>query len=185
MLVSTTEKLIFVGSFLWMMQWGTRVTSVAIQCSILTSKERHLEDAVSVLLSGLRQSICLRHHLDITVVHRGLKREGAVGFCTVMDCDHRPREFLIEMETTLSEDLYCQTLLHELWHVYQHVIGTLRDKRGVRYWKNIDSDHLSYQDQPWEQEAQQMEIKLYNCYLGLGPKSHGTGTPFPNRLTSS
>ena len=43
-------------------------------------------------------------------------------FCTVMDCDHRPREFLIEMETTLSEDLYCQTLLHELWHVYQHVI---------------------------------------------------------------
>ena len=66
-----------------------------------------------------------RHHLDITVVHRGLKREGAVGFCTVMDCDHRPREFLIEMETTLSEDLYCQTLLHELWHVYQHVIGTL------------------------------------------------------------
>ena len=126
-----------------------------------------------------------RHHLDITVVHRGLKREGAVGFCTVMDCDHRPREFLIEMETTLSEDLYCQTLLHELWHVYQHVIGTLRDKRGVRYWKNIDSDHLSYQDQPWEQEAQQMEIKLYNCYLGLGPKSHGTETPFPNRLTSS
>ena len=58
-----------------------------------------------------------KHHLDITVVHRGLKREGALGFCTVMDCDHRPREFLIEMETTLSEDLYCQTLLHELWHV--------------------------------------------------------------------
>ena len=26
-----------------------------------------------------------KHHLDITVVHRGLKREGAVGFCTVMD----------------------------------------------------------------------------------------------------
>ena len=92
------------------------------------------------------------------MVHRGLKREGAVGFA-VMDCDHRPREFLIEMET-LSEDLYCQTLLHELRYVYQHVIGTLRDKRGVRYWKNIDSDHLSYQDQPWEQEVQQMEIKL-------------------------
>ena len=76
------------------------------------------------------------HHLDITVAHRGLKREGAQGFCTVMDCDHRPREFLIEMETTLSEELYCQTLLHELWHVYQHVSGSLRDKRGVRHWKN-------------------------------------------------
>jgi hypothetical protein len=28
--MTTTEKLIFVGSFLWMMQWGTRVTSLAI-----------------------------------------------------------------------------------------------------------------------------------------------------------
>ena len=44
-----------------------------------------------------------RHHLDITVVHRGLKREGALGFCTVTDCDHRPREFLIEMETLTFE----------------------------------------------------------------------------------
>ena len=42
------------------------------------------------------------HHLDITVAHRGLKREHAQGFCTVMDCDHRPREFLIEIETTLQ-----------------------------------------------------------------------------------
>ena len=41
------------------------------------------------------------HHLDITVAHRGLKREHAQGFCTVMDCDHRPREFLIEMELLL------------------------------------------------------------------------------------
>ena len=68
----------------------------------------------------------------------------------------------------------------ELWHVYQHVKGTLRDKRGVRYWKDVNSDHLSYEDQPWEHEAREMERKLYHCYLGLGPESHGRGTPFPN-----
>ena len=123
------------------------------------------------------------HHLTIDVVHRGMKREHAIGFCTVMDCDSRPREFLIEMETTLSEDLYCQTLLHELWHVYQHVTGSLRDKRGVRYWKDVNSDDLSYEEQPWEIEAREMEKKLYHCYLGLGPESFGRGTPFPNRLT--
>jgi|TARA_Y100000022_G_scaffold164161_1_gene148020 hypothetical protein len=116
------------------------------------------------------------HHLDITVAHRGLKREGAQGFCTVMDCDHRPREFLIEMETTLSEELYCQTLLHELWHVYQHVSGSLRDKRGVRHWKNVNADDLSYEDQPWEHEAMEMEKKLYNDYIGV--------KTFPNRLTN-
>ena len=125
------------------------------------------------------------HHLDITVAHRGLKREHAQGFCTVMDCDHRPREFLIEMETTLKEQDYITVLLHELWHVYQHVNGSLRDKRGVRHWKNVDSNTLAYKDQPWEHEAVDMEMKLYNCYMGLGPKSFGKGTPFPNRLTIS
>ena len=28
--MNTTEKLIFIASFMYMMQWGTRVTSVAI-----------------------------------------------------------------------------------------------------------------------------------------------------------
>ena len=125
------------------------------------------------------------HHITLDVVHRGMKREHAMGFCTVTDCDHRPREFLIEIETTLSEDLYCQTLLHELWHVYQHVIGSLRDKRGVRYWRDVNSDHLSYEDQPREHEAREMERKLYHSYLGLGPKSFGRGTAWPNRLTNS
>jgi len=105
------------------------------------------------------------HHLDITVAHRGLKREHALGFCTVMDCDYRPRDFLIEMETTLEEEQYITVLLHELWHVWQHVNGSLRDKRGVRHWKNIDSDYLSYEDQPWEHEAEKMEKILYNEYI--------------------
>ena len=117
------------------------------------------------------------HHLDITVAHRGLKREHAQGFCTVMDCDHRPREFLIEMETTLNEEQYVTVLLHELWHVWQHVNGSLRDKRGVRHWKNVDADHLSYEDQPWEHEAEKMEKVLYNDYIGV--------KTFSNRLTNS
>ena len=28
--MTTSEKLIFIASFMWMMQWGTRVTSIAI-----------------------------------------------------------------------------------------------------------------------------------------------------------
>ena len=29
--MTATEKLIFIASFVWMLNWGTRVTSVAIQ----------------------------------------------------------------------------------------------------------------------------------------------------------
>ena len=124
-----------------------------------------------------------RHKLQIAVHHRGLLREGAYGFCTVMDSDYRPREFEIEMHNKLNIDDYTSTLLHELWHVYQHVKGDLKDKGEKRYWKGTDHSHTDYSNQPWEVEAREMERKLYNCYLGLGPKSHGKGTPFPNRLT--
>ena len=106
-----------------------------------------------------------RHHLDVTIQHRGLKREGAFGFCSVQDYDSRPRDFLIELHTNMDEDLYIQTLLHELWHMYQHVIGKLRDKRGVRLWKGIDYSNTDYEDQPWEQEAHTMEEVLYSDFL--------------------
>jgi hypothetical protein len=119
------------------------------------------------VVEWFKQKYIPNHHLDITVSHRGLKREAAIGFCSVTDCDHHPREFLIEMETTLSVDDYISTLLHELWHVYQHVKGTLRDKRGVRHWKDVDANHLSYDEQPWEQEAYKMEEILYKKYMEI------------------
>ena len=124
-----------------------------------------------------------RHKLEIVVHHRGLLRERVLGWCTVMDCDWRPRSFEIELHNRMSVDNYTSTLLHELWHVYQHVKGDLKDKGSNRYWKGIDHSDTDYSNQPWEVEAREMERKLYNCYLGLGPKSHGKGTPFPNRLT--
>ena len=126
-----------------------------------------------------------RHKLDITVNHRGLLREGVYGWCTVQDCDHRPRAFEIELHNRMDPILYAQTLLHELWHVYQHVKGNLKDKGSKRFWKGTDYSLADYSDQPWELEAVEMEIKLYHCYIGLGPESHGKGTPFPNRLTNS
>ena len=106
-----------------------------------------------------------RHKIDITVNHRGLLREGVFGWCTVLDSDSRPRDFEIELHNHMDVDHYAQTLLHELWHVYQHVKGNLKDKRGKRLWKGIDHTETDYSDQPWEIEAQQMELKLFEEYL--------------------
>ena len=105
-----------------------------------------------------------RYHLDIHVLHRGLKREGVMGLCTVEDCDYRPRAFLIELHNRLDKDTYVRTLLHELWHVYQHVKGDLRDKRSKRLWKGLDHSDTEYDNKPWEIEAQSMEKTLQNHY---------------------
>lgn len=105
------------------------------------------------------------HKLLITVNHRGLYREGVFGWCTVEDCNYRPREFLIELHNFMTMENYTKTLLHELWHVYQHVKGALRDKYQKRLWKGIDYTNVDYEDQPWEIQAQQMEEILYLEYL--------------------
>ena len=108
-----------------------------------------------------------RHKIDIKVNHRGLKREGVLGWCSVVDSDSRPRDFEIELQNGMDILSYTETLLHELWHVYQHVKGNLKDKRGKRLWKGIDHTETDYSDQPWEIEALQMESKLFEEYLTI------------------
>lgn len=106
-----------------------------------------------------------RHKIELEIVHRGLKREGVNGWCSVQECDWRPRDFLIEIHSNLPQKDYIQTLLHELYHCYQHIKGDLRDVRGVRCWKGIKWDDDDYDKMPWEIEAHQKEKELYEQYM--------------------
>ena len=105
-----------------------------------------------------------RHKLDITINHRGLLREGVFGWCTA-EGGCRPRVFDIELHNRMDVELYTKTLLHELWHVYQHVTGQLKDKYKKRLWKGVDHSKTDYEDQPWEKDANAMEEILYREYL--------------------
>jgi hypothetical protein len=63
-----------------------------------------------------------RHKIDVTIIHRGLKREEVYGYCDVVEDSYRPREFLIELQTHMDTELYIKTLLHELTHLKQWVV---------------------------------------------------------------
>ena len=106
-----------------------------------------------------------RHKIIINVDHKGLKRENIFGWMWATDCDYRPREFEIELQAGMNPDLYIRTLLHELWHLYQHVQGTLRDKHGKRFWRGVDHSKTNYDNQPWEKEAYAMENDLVDDYF--------------------
>ncbi len=106
-----------------------------------------------------------RYNIDINIHHcRLVNRESVYGWVWSVDCDYRPREFDIEIHNQMSVEDYTKTLLHELWHVYQHVKGHLKDKYGKRLWKGVDHSKVDYSDQPWEQEAHKMEEVLYEEY---------------------
>ena len=105
-----------------------------------------------------------RHKFYVRIVHKGLKREQSFGFCDFVDQAYRPRVFVIEVQSHLSKEMYTKTLLHELWHIYQHVQGHLKDKRSQRLWKGVDHSKTDYEDQPWEVEAHKMEDILFEQY---------------------
>ena len=101
-----------------------------------------------------------------------------------MDCDWRPRSFEIELHNRMNVD-------DILAHFYMNCGTFINTSRVILRTKVLiaieghDHSDTDYSDQPWEVEAREMERKLLHSYLGLGPKSHGKGTPFPNRLTAS
>ena len=113
------------------------------------------------------------HKLFINVDHKGLLRESVFGWAWVVPPDHRPREFEVEIHNRLSVEDYTETLLHELWHVYQHATGQLKDKYNKRYWKGIDHSKTDYADQPWEVEALKMEKVLVKEYTQSLLDSYG------------
>jgi hypothetical protein len=106
-----------------------------------------------------------RHKIEVEILHRGLKREEVFGYCDYVGESYRPREFLIEMDTWMHQELYIKTLLHELVHLRQWVVGSLRSKRGKMYYGKECVEDIDYWDQPHEIEAREQEETLYLEYL--------------------
>ena len=106
-----------------------------------------------------------RHKVNVEILHRGLKRDGVYGWCDIVDESYRPRRFLIEIDTYLQEELYIKTLFHELTHLKQWVVGSLRQKRGKMYYYTELVEDYDYEDQPHEVIARIEEELLYAQYI--------------------
>lgn len=128
-----------------------------------------------------------RHKIHVEIVHRGLKRECVNGYCDYVGESYRPRHFLIELDTYMDEELYVKTLLHELVHLKQWVLGSLRAKGGKMYYGKECMEDYDYWYQPHEIEAREQEETLYLEYLfeKNGWTDHQVSQFFPNRLCSA
>jgi hypothetical protein len=125
------------------------------------ARKRRAEDAVRWFI----QKYLPRHHIYIEMLHRGLRREEAYGYCSVSGAIYKPREFLIEIDPKLDLELYTKTIIHECIHLRQWVQGTLKERRGKMYYKDIKCDDLDYWEQPHEIEAHSLEEMYYHDYL--------------------
>ena len=108
-----------------------------------------------------------RHSVYLDVVHRGLKREFAYGYCDISGSTYKPRDFLIELDTYMNRELYIQTLLHELYHVKQFISGELKIKASKRYFRGECVEDFEYHEQLHEIMAIWHERVLYNKFISL------------------
>jgi hypothetical protein len=117
------------------------------------------------IITFFLESFYPRHNVKIHVLHRGLRREGVYGYCDLDgETKRNPRDFLIEIQTHLPEELYTKVLFHELTHVSQWIDGKLKYKRGKLCYNSIPMDDLDYEDQFHEIEAKKSESILYDLY---------------------
>ena len=123
--------------------------------------KRLCEDVVSWFVSKYLP----RHKLEIEVLHRGMKRESAYGYCDVAGRHYNPREFLIELDTHMDKETYTTVLIHELIHLYDFCKGELKLKSSKRYYKGECMEDLEYYEQPHEIAARWNERILYQQYL--------------------
>ena len=153
--------------------------------SIYTSGYGYSKKLCEDITSWFLNEFYPRHKISVDIVHRGLKRENALGYCDVEGDSYRPRHFLIELQSNMCKESYIKTLFHELTHLAQWVDGSLRFRHGKMCYCQEPVENYDYEYQPHEIEARESEEILYDLYLNEkegSPVKQVVQQGFQNRL---
>lgn len=140
-------------------------------CDDLDLRTQVRETVRFIMPKLLKDNERLLNKLSITlkINNKVTKKHKAWGLCYWTDNRHRPRKFVVIIDDTQSYANFIRTLIHELVHVKQYVVGDLKDFcSGAAKWKkrvyemNLeDPDDLNA---PWEKEAYRVSQDMYIKY---------------------
>ena len=134
-----------------------------VMLTLYTSGHKARKKLCSKVVEWFYANYLIEYDTTIEVLHRGLIREGAYGYCDVVDDEYT--EYLIEIHNKLSKEDYVKYLIHELVHIHQFCTGSLEIKSCKRYFKGVCMDELDYENQDHEIEAHKRERVLYEELL--------------------
>lgn len=142
----------------------------------LSGKQQRLLDLIATYALDSMASTRLINTLDINVIIRKglLESEGIHGDCTNVDEEISPKEFDVRLDypgVANSDELFT-TFIHELVHVVQYAQRRLRHLNDgfTRFEKRRFSPELSYEFQPWEREAAELEYIIFEKILNDIPE---------------
>ena len=85
-----------------------------------------------------------------------LGQHDSQGGCVAID----KRTFELEIDDEICDDELLTCVMHEMVHVWQHATGKLKEKKGRTFWYDTDLTDLPYLNQPWEEQAYEMQETL-------------------------
>ena len=140
--------------------------------SILQEK---LIDATFFFANELLTSQMLPH-ISLNIVMRSTMRD--LGTCGVTHYNswYKPRTFQIELRRHRSHKTTLTTLAHEMVHLKQYAKGEINIFLDKWHKQKIDTTAISYEELPWEIEANSYEIILYKLYQEENDNGHHNNT---------
>ena len=135
-----------------------------------------LESTIRFYARKLMTSKMLKDLLLELQFTRGLKRHHGDAMMYWNDQEVKPKEFTIEMDSSIGIKTALITLAHEMIHIWQYVTGKMQDGAdSTCFWEGIpyDLNEVEYEDHPWEIEAFSKEKDLYNEFKSHMEKKDG------------
>ena len=133
-----------------------------------TKEQKKLAKSLAEFCLNKLISSRLSDTLDIRIVFKPTlyKKTDSYGGTTYYeDSNIPPKDFLIEIDSKLKMRSMLETIAHELVHVKQWATGEMRETKDnfiTKFKKDtINSNKVSYWDQPWEIEAMGREEGLF------------------------
>lgn len=100
-------------------------------------------------------------------------QDGFNGFCSALpinDIRYKSREFVVEIDRTMTLMDFITTICHELIHVKQYAYGEIKEdfRTGRQHWKSQTvPDKTVYRSLPWEKEAFKYEAQYAFEVFGM------------------
>jgi RNase P/RNase MRP subunit POP5 len=131
---------------------------------------REIRDAVYFYLKRLLgDSMSRKITLDIVIEKDLLKTYEMYAAISPLEADPRPKHYELEIDAKLPKKQFLVSLAHEMIHLKQFAKDQMRDletKKMTRWLgEYYVEENIDYWARPWEKEAHDNEIGLYEQYL--------------------
>lgn len=128
-------------------------------------QKNRVHSLVVYCIQSLMPRLLDKLRIRVELINNLTRDTGSLGMCYWTDTNNRPRDFVIEADSSMRLRTLLLTIAHEMVHVKQFARNEQKQlivANKVKWMgKTINTDKVDYWELPWEIEANGREIGLF------------------------